>query len=86
MHENVEFPWKQASMHAKPLTYKVTEIPSHGRGHRFNPCRAHHFSQAKSTDIARYGDSHIGTERRTSAEHGMGSRGKSVDSVPEVFA
>ena len=30
----------------KIMKFRATQLPSHGRGHRFNPCRTHHFGCA----------------------------------------
>ena len=51
-----------------------SEYPSHGRGRRFNPYSAHHFSSTYSAEL--------GTNRQRSAELGTPRRGPDGDSVP----
>src|SRR5665213_3779594 len=60
-------------------------LPSHGRGHRFNPCRAHHPNPTKSTFFDPFCFVLIGTKRHTKAELGMQISGKSVEFVRGMF-
>jgi hypothetical protein len=44
--ESVEKTWKVRAARSKLLIPLVLRVPSHGRGHRFNPYSAHHFHYA----------------------------------------
>jgi hypothetical protein len=39
----VEKTWKARANSEISNKINARQTPSHGRGHRFNPCRAHHF-------------------------------------------
>src|SRR5262245_41340512 len=62
---------------AQPHSY-TRRRPSHGRGRRFNPYSAHHFSTTYRQLPAVAG--------RTSRKHARSTRGESVDSVRGLSA
>ena len=51
--------------------------PSHGRGHRFNPYSAHHFTG--------FSESQLGSCRQYQAEQSKSRRGEDVEAVPCPF-
>lgn len=52
-------------------------FPSHGRGRRFDPYSAHHFTGIFSAPL--------GTSRNNPAPFGTSGRGQRVDGVPRSF-
>jgi len=75
---DVERAWKRKRRPAKMLIANNPAHPSHGRGHRFDPYSAHHFTGISETSL--------GSCRQQPAERSSTRRGVDVEDVPCPFA
>jgi hypothetical protein len=62
-----QYPGKSRKPMANPLKSHEARSPSHGRGHRFNPCRAHHVTYCFISGVQKHSTARLHTSSQNLA-------------------